>query len=105
MGNASWRGGGDGRYILRAPFTARLTKAAVLAAAIESIEQVLGRPASFKTIKLYDKRARLQERAVRAREIARDMEREAALINDVWQRLVEGLSPKPPRELVQLSEP
>lgn len=78
---------GDGKYILRIPMSTRPAKAAVLAAAIEGIGMVGGRPASFRLVQRRDGRVRMTEIALRAQEIVRDMEREEFFLEQLWSRM------------------
>ncbi|MEM0384695.1 MAG: hypothetical protein QXV27_07605 [Candidatus Caldarchaeum sp.] len=58
-----------GRHVLTIPMSASLAEAALLAAAIESIDCVAGRPACFKLVKLRDKISKKIELARRAKEL------------------------------------
>ncbi|MEM4270393.1 MAG: hypothetical protein QW223_09820 [Candidatus Caldarchaeum sp.] len=57
------------KHILTVPMSASPAEAALLAAAIESIDYVAGRPACFKLVKICDKTSKKVEIAKRAKEL------------------------------------
>lgn len=59
----------NGGFKLRIPLTAPPSVAALLAAAVEEINNVAGRPARFKLSAIVDQRARMVEVAKRAQSI------------------------------------
>ncbi|MEM0461268.1 MAG: hypothetical protein QXS96_05125 [Candidatus Caldarchaeum sp.] len=69
-------------WLLKLPITMPLTKAALLAAAIESIDEVAKQPASFRLIALESPRERMIRIARRAKELSEKLIDEGLHVED-----------------------